>query len=993
MSTRRVGFAVALTLGLLPALAGAQVLAGIAGSVKDTTGAVLPGVTVEASSPALIEKVRSVVTDEGGNYKFTELRPGTYTVTFTLPGFSTFKREGIELTSGFTANVSPEMRVGGVEETVTVSGSSPIVDVQNVRVQTVLNAQVLSELPVSKTWVSMGALTLGATGGGGFTGTGGNRDVGGNSGEGTNSLAIHGSRGDGSWFIDGMKTNSLTGGGFNRRYFSNQDAIQENVLDTGGMSAEAETGGVSTNTLLKEGANGFKGLGEGEFTNGSMQNSNLGDRLTARGITAPNRVREIWSLGGALGGPAVKDKLWFHTAYRWWGAREDQAGIYYNKPELVHTPFFEADLTRPGYTESWVKDSTTRMTYQASPKHKFSANIELQESCTCNQGLGATRSPESTVDFRITGPALLAQGNWSFPATNKLLFQAGVAVRNSDVRNKRQPELNATDVGKLELATGLNYGPLVGTGFSSGGYGYIGFSKQLNTMFNVSYVTGSHAFKAGVQTLGGTNPAHGGLNDVPIQLQLRNRVPTSILQVAAPANFDTQVKLLAGLFAQDQWTVNRLTLNLGIRYDGVNSQNPASVRPASFFLPELRFSEVKNVPNWKDISPRAGAAFDLFGNGKTAIKASFGRYVISESTSIAAATNPQNALAVSVTRPWTDTNGDFKPDCVLQNNAANGECGAASSSTFGTTVFNTRYDPDFVVGWGKRPFNWQSAVSFQHELGGGIGLYGGYFRTWYGNLTTTDNQRIVPADFNQYCVTAPTDSRLGSVSGTQVCGLYDLNPAKFGQIDNLIRTEDGFKETFNGVDLGMRARFGNGGVLNGGVSLGNTQSDNCTVVDNPGFIVAAASPEQRLCNFGNRQDQFKVNGSYPLKWGITASAIYQNIPGTSQLATFVATNAQVAPSLGRNLAACGAAVTCTQTVSVGLLEPNTKRERRASQLDLRFSRITKFGAQRLRVGFDIYNALNRDDVLGMVNTFGSTWLRPSGILAGRLYKLNAQFDF
>src|SRR5262245_16969001 len=189
---RSVLLAVACVLAVCDsALAQSATTGAVAGVVKDASGAVLPGVTVEAASPALIEKVRTVVTDSQGNYKIVDLRPGTYTVTFTLSGFSTFKREGVELTGGFAANVSPELKVGSLEETVTVTGASPIVDVQNVRNQNVISATLLNDVPTSKNFIGITALTLGATGGGGFTGPSANRDVGGNNGEGVNAPAIH----------------------------------------------------------------------------------------------------------------------------------------------------------------------------------------------------------------------------------------------------------------------------------------------------------------------------------------------------------------------------------------------------------------------------------------------------------------------------------------------------------------------------------------------------------------------------------------------------------------------------------------------------------------------------------------------------------------------------------------------------------------------------------------------------------------------------------
>jgi hypothetical protein len=289
---------------------------GIAGVVRDTTGAVLPGVTVEAASPALIEKVRSVVTDTQGNYKVTELRPGTYSVTFTVPGFSTVKREGVELTTGFTATVNAELTVGSLEETVTVTGASPVVDVQNVVTQTVLKREVLDQTPTAQNLTGFAALTVGlkATGSSAQS-----PDVGGSIGEGTVSLVIHGGREtDTHMNFDGLSAGNFvtSGGGQGRHLYINRAYAEEVTLQTAALSAENETGGIEVNAIPKEGGNLFTGVFNADWTNKDLQSSNLNDALRARGVDRQAGLNYQYDLSGAIGGPLWKDRVWFYNAYR-----------------------------------------------------------------------------------------------------------------------------------------------------------------------------------------------------------------------------------------------------------------------------------------------------------------------------------------------------------------------------------------------------------------------------------------------------------------------------------------------------------------------------------------------------------------------------------------------------------------------------------------------------------------------------------------------------
>ncbi len=983
---RSVGFLALLILTLLPATAWAQsaTTGAIAGEVTDTTGAVLPGVTVEAASPALIEKVRTGVTDAQGQYRIVDLRPGTYTVSFSLPGFSTVRREGIELNTGFTATVDADLRVGALEETITVSGATPVVDIQNVRTQNVLTRELLDSIPNAKSRSSLAALTLGA----GFSSLGVG-DVGGSQGETVTQLTHHGTA-DGLVTVNGMKTSSAYNVATAHRNIFNQMLVQEIVMETSGAGAESEGGGLNINMVPKDGGNIFSGSFLSEYTNQDLQNGNLTDELRARGLRNTNRIRKIYDVGGGLGGPLKKDRLWFYTAHRAWGSIQELAGVYFNKTQ--DTLFYEADFGRPAFYDRYTRDSALRLTWQATPKQKVSLSGNLQDYCWC-YGFNIL-NPEAEWLFWVN-PNNNFMANWAYPVTTRLLVEAGGSLRVDRQKNGIPKETgNARSV--LELSTGITHGSRFASTFFVGDteYGDMGNQGAYQSRASVSYITGSHALKVGFQTMTGKSQIKLVQPIYNVQYIMRNRIPVSLKQGAFPHSEQQKMKLMLGLYAQDQWTIRNLSLNLGVRFDHLNSYVPAQTRPGGEFLGPITLDPVYNVPNWKDINPRFGAAYDLFGDGKTAIKASIGRYVLYHTTQITKQNNPAAAISAVTTRTWSDTNGNFEPDCDLRNRAANLECGQMDNQRFGTPVVTVRYDKDVTEGWSARPFNWQSSVALQHELRPGIGLNVAYYRTWFGNIQVIDNLAVTPADYTQYCVTAPRDARLPGGGGFQVCDLYDVTPSKFGFVDNFFTLASKFgkrRQIYDGVQVGINARFGRGGILSGGISMGQTLFDNCASPDFPPQFCETTQPFAA-------DTQIKFAGAYPLPWDLQASATLQNMSGlppfrTGTAATYSATNAEIVPSLGRNLAACGTRVPCTAFTTIQLMEPWTQREERYTMLDVRLSRIFRVRQARVEPRIDVYNLFNTSAVLGSVAGFGQAWLRPTEIFLGRFVKFGIQVDF
>ena len=997
MEVRRIVHIVvgaALVLVLAPAAASAQ--SGIGGVVRDPSGAVLPGVTVEARSPALIEGVRVGVTDGQGVYRIVDLRPGEYTVTFTLPGFNTLRRDGIDLPAEFTATVDAQLTVGALEETITVTSEAPVVDIRSSRAQLQFERETLEALPGSGRLATLSMLIPGAVA------TRDTESSVGASDRMQSSYRVHGAP-EAQPVVDGM--NQQVPGVTTGVYVFNQLAVQEVVVETSGIGADRDSGGMQLNMVPRDGGNTFSGLATFAYAGPKLEASNINDELIARGVN-PDRaggVKKFRDSGGAVGGPIRRDRLWFFFATREGVSQQYAEGVYYNALRQPASFLYQPDLSRPAHTNDYTKDLSLRVTWQVARSHKLVLANSYQPNCNCVFNLllpGQLRTPEAAGPHHYN-PNYSPSAVWTNPATSRLLFEAGGSAQVIYQHDKREPGWDHTSYRITDQGLNLVYGNVATRTLPR---------WQYQGRFAASYVTGSHIFKTGfsvrqtrqgdIETLGHDGDMHG----TAVDYRFSNGVPNQVTMLDAPWNFEESVRDVA-FYAQDQWTTGRLTLNLGARFNDVRAWTPEQILGAGRFVPERRFAPTSNVPRYRNLSPRMGAAYDLFGTGRTALKASLGHYpdIIRVATA-----NPARALSRNTSRTWTDGNRNFLPDCDLLNRVANGECGPWSNLNFGQVV-GARYADGALEGFNRQYHNWQGSVAVQHELRPGIGLNVGYFRTWYGGdcggngiigaescLLVTDNTLIGPQDHDPYCITVPADSRLPGSGGNQLCGFSDVSRAKFGQVDNLIRPASDFggerTRVYNGVDLLLDARLGSGWQVQGGLAVGRTVEDNCLVVDSP----EDARPD--FCKVTppwSAGTQVKFLVVYPLPWDIQTSAIYQNAAGAAITANYVVGNAALAPSLGRNLAACPTATgACNANVTKAIIPPQTMFEPRFQQIDLRFSRLFRLGStERLRANFDLYNVFNASSVLASNTTYGAVWQNATRLQNGRVLRVGAQYDF
>jgi hypothetical protein len=1007
---------------MIPAAAIAQQASGgIAGVARDASGGVLPGVTVEATSPVLIEKVRTVTTDGEGRYNIVDLTPGTYTVTFTMTGFSIVRREGIQLSSGFTATINAELRVGALEETITVSGAAPIVDTSNVRKQIVASRELLEALPTStKNIYTLVALAPG------FTGV---NDVGGRYF--AEAGAYHGKRGTKVYF-DGMGIENSAG---NSSYQINAAVVEEMVLQTSGISAEVNADGPVMNVVPKEGGNTFRTILNGNYSGTKMESTNLTDGLRARGLQTGNKTIKIWDEAATLGGPIIKDRLWFFGAFRTWGMARQFAGVYWNKTqgellsppgadlEVVRlTPWVDRPLDVHSGRWEWYDTYLGRLTWQAGQKHKFNLLNDNQRACNC--GSTASSSLQEVGGGYRFEPNRFLQGTYNSPITSRLLLEAGVGASISQWNAFWQPGVQAKTVSIVDSGIGKTYG-------ATATYrGHPDFTNRYMVRAAMTFVTGSHTFKTGFQrehlVTDNFFIANGN-----VQYGFRNGGPISITQRTTPyLELDRTNDL--GIFAQDQWKLQRLTFNLGLRFDYVNGFVPNQDTPGTpdpkFFdrfpgmplinpwVGERKFSAVNGIPSWKDINPRLGVAYDIFGNGRTALKTSVGRYVAKTNVDVAVLLNPITTTVNSATRSWGDANGNYYPDCNLGNFAANGECGALDNQFFGKSNVNAvKWADDVREGWGVRDHNWEFGSEIQHELTRGLSVNGGYYFNTGGYYRNTDSAQRVndnllvgPEDFDQFCVTAPKDPRLPNGGGYQICGLSNVKPDKFGQNQTLVESVSKFGKDIRHnhfFGFGLNARLVKGIRVGGGFDAGHMSKDQCFVADAPGLTTYSIGttggfwgPQTSTTIDGQKTCRVvtplkglamvKLNGSVPLPKDFVASAIFQDQAGPPIEAIYAATTAEALPTLGRNLA--GGA----RTVNIPLVMPNTLFEGRIRRLDLRLTRHFQLGKRvRLQANIDAYNALNSAAIQNINVTYGASWLTPTQILDPRILQFSGQLTF
>jgi hypothetical protein len=1033
------GFLVLVLTLLLPTVARAQ--ATITGIVKDSSGAVLPGVDVEATGATLLAP-RNVQTDTNGIYRIVELPPGTYNLTFSLSGFTRVVRESIQVQGTMVATIPIDMKIGAVAETITVAGETPVVDTQSVKQERTLSGAAIENLPGTHAYGAILNAIPGLT-------------VDNNGLANTPTMTFFTARGgntnEGRMAINGMTVAAaFNGGGVSSLAYDSNNVDEVTVAVAGGLG-ESEIGGPAMNLIPKSGGNRFAGAVFFNYAGSWSSGNNIDDNLRslATPLNAPPTIFHSYDLNPSYGGPIKRDKLWFWGAFRKFDTQVAVPGIFANAFALDPTHYdYKQDQSVSSRNDQGRNIYTGRLTAQITPKNRVMFSHEYQLRCEgstltvsgdgCRQrgsdwvALGSTlQSPEANTGY-FKLPYYVTQATWSAPVTGKMLFEAGFtrfAYWTNNGPGQVAPDGTMSLIPVTETQA-IDSHPGNFTYRGVGSYFY-NWANPDNWRASMTYVTGAHSIKVGYQGSYAISDTEIVTNDPLLTYSFNNRAPASF--TFRLPNWRTSDRTeTASLFIQDSWTHNRLTLSGALRYDRAWSFSPdtgnGTTDTSRFNAAAIAFPLTQGVSAYNDLTPRVGAAYDVFGTGKTAVKFNFGHYLApATNDSRYTLNNPAqtNKIVTSVLRTWADTNGNNVVDCNIVNFAAQSggggdTCGAVTGNSvnFGKTGNNVAaVNPAILQGWGVRPNDYQWGLAVQQQVLPRVSAEVSYNRRWFhwreaaGQGTITDNVLVTPADYEHWTINAPLDPRLAGGGGYPIT-VYSLTAAgnaKGSQqyITTATDVGPGVERTdyWHGVDTTVNARMSNSLTMTLGTSTGRGIIDMCA------YQGSYDSPDLRNCRDEQPfQTTLRGSASYVIpKVDVLFAATVRSLPG-AQLSTLGGVfngaiwnvpNTVVQSLLGH----LPVGALATGTTAVALIDTDHRvYAPRITQVDMRFAKIIRYQRMRANVGIDVINLLNANDATTYTSTYaystgtaatanGGSWYQPSAILQPRYARFSVTFDW
>jgi hypothetical protein len=923
---RTFAFVVLLWQGMSVAAIAQSGTGAISGTAEDATGAVLPGVTITLVNPGTVGGNQQVVTDARGAYQFNRLVPGTYGVKAELQGFQIALRENVVVNADVTARVDMRMEVGTTAETITVSGQAALLDTTTALNQTVLDHTVTVPGIVMNKY-----------------------DVGGTEGFQQSNATVHGASqsDEGGFAIDGMEVGGGNGpGGAIVMYFP-PASFEEINYQAGSAPAESAKGGIVYNMVTRTGTNAFHGGAKADGANSSMQWENLSPefreaqraRIPSWVLAAnPNAQPEqkiyfIYDTSSHVEGPIIRDKLWFTFSESLNKLNQPRVGSY--NPD--GSAFLDDNAS-----QTW----SYKISYQPKPSHQlhfYQLRVSKQQFHRTGNDTVAFAESRATVR-QAPNTKFAEQLRWTGALSGRMLAEVGASMQDGPLMMVHQPEVKEGDVPRFDSVTQANTvaWPTYNT------------TPQYRAVLqpSLSIIAGRHDLKFGYQYMRSLNrPKAYAMSHYPAGLRavFRNGVPDSVNTYNTPTDAPSW-EFNNSFYAQDKFAVNRkLTLNYGLRVQRTVNYIPALCQVQTIFINARCFDEI-TLPKFLDATPRFAMIYDLFGNGRTAIKFSANRYLTGLASTFSNRVNP--IRLTNDTRSWSDRNGDQIPQLD--------ELGPSTGFGLGTS---NRYNPDI-----KRPYANEFSVELEHQLPGPVVVSVAYYN------------RTIKRAFGSKNVAVPRESYTAiqvveRVTGTPVT-VYNQNPALFGRIDTLW---DNFPEVldtrYNGVDVNFQKRLSNRWMVRGGMSFGRYTGDIHGTADlnNPNFQFREGVQSQ------NVPFAYKVFGLYELPYQISFSASGQYSAGFPEIDTL---------SVGRDT------VTLTQvTQSVTVGPAGTHSLPNVGLLDLSARKRMRFGRVSATPGINLYNVFNSSTILQRTTSLGPAYGRVNQLLRGRMMKLGLDLDF
>jgi hypothetical protein len=993
----------------------------ISGQARDPSGAVMAGVTVEAASPALIERSRTATTNGEGRYAIVDVRPGTYTITFTASGFNTMKQQA-EVPANVTVTVDGIMQVGAVGQTVEVQAQVANVDIENVAHPQVLSRTEIDALPTARNPQSMGSYTPGVHLN--------QPDVGGTQQIEQTYLISHGQPSShDTYLLDGMMVNTTQADGQIQIYVDNA-LVQEVTYQTTNIPLEVTGGGVYINMIPRDGGNTFHGNLFLSYMPSKFVGSNVDPALTARGLTGQSAPTKIEDFDGSLGGPIKRDKLWFLLSGRKQLTFVQGANSFYLNGA-------------PGIEQSYIYTGALRLTYQINSKNKFAAmwtrDWKTKEEDVVTGGQVADVNPLVSSLERMPKMYYILQGRWTGTLTPRLVLQAGATLTKLDYNINYHAGVQQVPFTPAWFAAAQEFD---GTRNSRSIAGAVNtFSKYDRYLWNAtgSYVTGSHQIKFGIQDTFGIAQLNNIANG-DAYYNYTNGVPLNITAYNTPTYSAPRLNHDLGIYAQDTWHFRRLSITAGLRFEYLSAQVDAESAPAGRFVGPRSFAQVdcttiKGMTCFKNWVPRIGFVYDVFGDHKTAVKFGFAKF---NSPSATGYVNNFNSMFTKsqtiqwLNRPTTACQSHDPTGCFPQGNGfGDGDIGPNPNPRFGllnSMTLDPNFHRDYQLAYNfgvQRQLTHSASMNF-------MWTHGGEYQQIYALNYAVPSSAWTPTQiFN------PLD-------GTPIT-VFNLQPAFFGLLPALHQTnapQSQRRDTYNGFETSVTARLPHGAFVLAAWTIDRSMDVGCDMNTDP-LAAALNDPNSlRFCDWSGAthqdlgkitgipyRNEFKLQGNVPLKWGVEANASLYSDPvfstnyavnagGTAQpgatlagqVMGFTAVNWPITPT-ARYPADCtcpnpGALVDpgLTQGAeTIPLISPGSRLTPRLSQFDIGVRKVFHIRERFTLMGeAQFFNAFNSNAVLTESYTLGTSVKPyvaggpggvPTAILNPRLVRLNLQFKF